>query len=358
MDPEKALHNSTEPLVLRPPVGSEVYGRPGLQFRQFSGPVLGAVTTHTQRRRRLLLVYVLCVLITLAIVAGLLFAMFILNFGPFATHGSHGFGPRSMCRVFSPLLRTTWVESLSADDQVLNVTLSNMPQAHTYWILHLCTEFLTVIRTEDRCFIRPMRAEMVQACAKGYLKLVHDGQGVPDTVEAKIKDEFWFTEPPSNPPKIIHNSLIMAWCEGVPAFRLVSRPPPKDLPDGSSIAFEDTAVDAPPFMNSPPVRDGQSDTIDPDSQEVLDQIARDNDLRAANPGAESLPFASIMRHRRAANLANQMGVSSSDLPIYHVSQRKCKSVATLLEDAAVSKTTRSGSTVSVIRDNILDCTET
>ncbi|TPP57663.1 hypothetical protein FGIG_12472 [Fasciola gigantica] len=234
--------HQTEPLVLRPPVGSEVYGRPGLQFRQFSGSVLGAVTAHTQRRRRLLLVYVLCVLITLAIVAGLLFAMFILNFGPFATHGSHGFGPRSMCRVFSPLLRTTWVESLSADDQVLNVTLSNMPQAHTYWILHLCTEFLTVIRTEDRCFIRPMRAEMVQACAKGYLKLVHDGQGVPDTVEAKIKDEFWFTEPPSNPPKVIHNSLIMAWCEGVPAFRLVSRPPPKDLPDGSSIAVILNAV--------------------------------------------------------------------------------------------------------------------
>uniref|UniRef100_A0A183B7G8 Integral membrane protein 2 n=1 Tax=Echinostoma caproni TaxID=27848 RepID=A0A183B7G8_9TREM len=234
---------------LRPPVGSEVYGRPSLQFRPFSGIGSGPVV-HNQRRRRLLLIYVLCVLITLAIVAGLLFAMFVLNFGPFATHTAHGFGPRSMCRVFSPLLRTSWVESLSADDNVLNVTLTDMPRSHTYWILHLCTAFLTVIRTEDRCFIRPMRDEMVQACARGYLKLVHDGQALPDSVEAKIRDEFWFTEPPSSTPKVIRNSLIMAWCEGVPAFRLVSRPPPSDFANGSPNTVSDILCDQGVF---PPV---------------------------------------------------------------------------------------------------------
>lgn len=60
-----------------------------------------------------------------------------------------------------------------------------------------------------------------------------DGQGVPDAVEAKIKDELWFTESSSDPPKVIRNSLIMAWCDGLPAFRLVSRRPPNALPNRS-----------------------------------------------------------------------------------------------------------------------------
>ncbi|KAA0191732.1 hypothetical protein FBUS_00612 [Fasciolopsis buskii] len=356
MDNEKVLHNSTEPLVLRPPVGSEVYGQPSLHFRQFSGSSLGTVTAHNLRRRRLLLIYVLCVLITLAIVAGLLFAMFVLNFGPFATHGLHGFGPRSTCHVFSPLLRTSWVESLSADDQVLNVTLSNMPQAHTYWILHLCTEFLTVIRTEDRCFIRPMRAEMVQACNRGYLKLVHDGQGVPDAVEAKIKDELWFTESSSDPPKVIRNSLIMAWCDGLPAFRLVSRRPPNALPNRSPNDLDGTAVGAPPFVNSPPMDDDQTATLDPDSQEVLDQIARDNDQPVLNSEARSLPFPSVVRHRRSVNLADHLNSPNGKLPIYHASGRQCKPVNRLLEDADIMKNAATGSTVSVVRDNIFECT--
>ncbi|KAF6779609.1 hypothetical protein AHF37_01387 [Paragonimus kellicotti] len=215
---------STEPLILRPPVGAEVYGQPRVWFRSpfASGPNQGG-------RRRLFYHCLLSTLLALIAVIMVLVILFILGVSPFSSehhplYGSH-LSQQSMCRVFIPVLKLQMTELISADDNMFNVTVFGgaLTGIHTLRILHLCKDGLTVIRTNERCYIRPMGRDWRRVCSNGYLRNLQNGHGLQTSVEARLTDELWFMEQPI--PETIRNSHISAWCEGVPAFRLLSNQP-------------------------------------------------------------------------------------------------------------------------------------
>ncbi|KAF8566805.1 hypothetical protein P879_10073, partial [Paragonimus westermani] len=215
---------STEPLILRPPVGTEVYGQPKVWFRSpfFNGPNQGG-------RRRLFYHCLLSTLLALIAVIMVLVILFILGVSPFSSDHHHLYGSQlsqqSVCRVFIPVLKLQMTELISADDNMFNVTVFGgaLTGIHTLRILHLCKDGLTVIRTNERCYIRPMGRDWRRVCSNGYMRNLQNRRGLQTSVEARLTDELWFMEQPI--PETIRNSHISAWCEGVPAFRLLSNQP-------------------------------------------------------------------------------------------------------------------------------------
>ncbi|VDQ07951.1 unnamed protein product [Trichobilharzia regenti] len=176
---EKVAVDPCEPLVLRPPVGSEVYGPP--------------LRRNRPSRHRPFLLGSLFVLFTLLMIASVFLLLYILGYRPLTalTHKSNGH--QSICRIRIPFLKIDPVESITADENFLNVTLSEVPYYNVIRILHLFSERLT------------------------------DGNDLKESMEGYPVTEPWFID--RDPYNTIHNSLIMSWCAGVPAYRLVSRPP-------------------------------------------------------------------------------------------------------------------------------------
>ncbi|CAH8666168.1 unnamed protein product [Schistosoma guineensis] len=206
---EKIAVDPLEPLVLRPPVGSEVYGSPPSRRTSRSRPfILGS----------------LFVLFTLLMIASVFLLLYILGYRPLTSLNHKANAHRSICRIRIPFLKIDPVESITTDDNFLNVTLSEVPYYNVIRILHLFSEGLTVIRTNKHCYIRPLRAELRGSGIEDYLRRLNDGNDLKDSVEGYPVTEPWYID--RDPYNTIHNSLIMSWCAGVPAFRLVSTRPP------------------------------------------------------------------------------------------------------------------------------------
>ncbi|CAH8588182.1 unnamed protein product [Dicrocoelium dendriticum] len=222
---EKPANTSDEPLVLRPPVGAEVDRGLGLQFRS-----LFRARSSSSRRNRFICHCLLSIFLALLTALVLLLVLFILGIGhllPAHSSSQNYWGHQSMCRVSIPELRLHVTEMISVDDNMFNVTLlgEDTSASKLTRILHLCKDGLTVIRTADRCYIRPMRADWRRVCSREPVRLFEDGIRMRPTVSARLYDEAWFSEPLTHVPKLILNSYILALCDGVPALRLVSKPP-------------------------------------------------------------------------------------------------------------------------------------
>ncbi|TGZ75368.1 hypothetical protein CRM22_000413 [Opisthorchis felineus] len=366
---EKFVQGSTEPLVLRPPVGSEVYGEPGVRFRALFNP-----DGDPRRRRRLLCHCMLSVLLALIAVTVLLFIMFMVGVGPLFPASSQSpvatayrsQSPYSTCSVLIPVLRVRMTEVISPMDNMFNVTLmggNTSPGMQTVKILHLCKDGLTVIRDNERCYIRPMRQGWRRLCSDSHMQRVRLGALFRPSIEARLNDERWFIDESPSVPNVINNSYIMAWCEGVPAFRLVSNPPA----DGYTIYPSSESV---PTFVAPPSPE------DPDSAEVLDEFLRPSSTSEQHPDAlfdnVEAPF---IRRTRHLDLSEALGLPPNQLPIAvnsrpsteksrtsrrrprHVAPiapRRCREVATVLEDATVSLEDEPAISF-VARDQIIQC---
>ncbi|TNN06165.1 hypothetical protein EWB00_008564 [Schistosoma japonicum] len=318
-DFEKVVVDPCEPLVLRPPVGSEVYGSPPSRRSSRSRPfILGS----------------LFVLFTLLMVASVFLLLYILGYRPLASLNHKANSHRSICRIRIPFLKIDPVESITTDENFLNVTLSEVPYYNVIRILHLFSEGLTVIRTNKHCYIRPLRAELRGSRIEDYLRRLNDGSDLKDSVESYPITEPWYID--KDPYNTIHSSLIMSWCAGVPAFRLVSRPPISGHKVDMMPVMPDESVKPPnpnPFVNE------------------YDNGDQADILRILLPDRENI------RRVRSIDLATAMRVKPEELPI---SLKKldtpsnCEIVDVLLEDATITST-HDNQPVSILRDVIMHC---
>ncbi|CAL8077422.1 unnamed protein product [Calicophoron daubneyi] len=333
--PEKVVDGCTEPLVLRPPVGSEVFSS-GVGFRG-----------DPARRKRLLVLYGFLILFTVAIVIGLLFAILVLGFGPLASDTMRP--PRqqsALFRILIPDTKSSLLERIGFGHNLLNVTITGAPGVRTVRIVHLLSDGLTVIRTDDRCYIRPTRAEIIRARDDGYLKrLEHDH--IHGTLNAVVDDESWFIEPSGPVPPLIENSLIMAICEGVPAFRLVSRPPKEYFfslldPDTNEVTSGNSRVSGP----VPPVDD--------DTESNVETFLHSPVL---SPMQESDFDEFIKRHGRSVRHADAVSMKPNEVPTKHgtSARTECHVVAKVFEGALPFK---EPGTTHLTQDSIRECTPT
>nr|CAH8874496.1 unnamed protein product [Trichobilharzia regenti] len=316
---EKVAVDPCEPLVLRPPVGSEVYGPP--------------LRRNRPSRHRPFLLGSLFVLFTLLMIASVFLLLYILGYRPLTalTHKSNGH--QSICRIRIPFLKIDPVESITADENFLNVTLSEVPYYNVIRILHLFSERLTVIRTNKHCYIRPLRAELRGSGVEDYLRRLNDGNDLKESMEGYPVTEPWFID--RDPYNTIHNSLIMSWCAGVPAYRLVSRPPIGGYNMDVIPAIPDQSVKP----SNPDPFGGDYDGDQPDLLRVL------------------LPDHENIRRVRSVDLATVMGVKSDTLPRSYKGADKssdCEIVDILLEDAKITRAD-DNKPVSVLRDVIMSC---
>lgn len=329
MSDEKVLHDSMDPLILRPPVGAEVHTNLGpVQFSTLFNSV-----GDPRRRKHLLFHCFLSTFLALVAVAVLLLVLFVLGIGPLLpshqSHEAHSRQHRSMCRVFIPSIRFRVTEFISSEDDMFNVTLfdgdigNDFYQSETLRIMHLCKNGWTVLRTRDGCFIRPMRLEWRQACANSQLRLLQDESKLRTSVNAQLKDEILFTEPPEAIPSYISNSYIMSWCEGVPTLRLVLKPPSNNyVIDSTNPSASDEEVHqelSASFDNTA--------TSEDKGDQVFNRFARD-----------------VTKKEELLDGTHQ----SSDPPVH------CHIVASLIEDVVLTPFTES-SQVSITRDKILQC---
>ncbi|KAF7258322.1 hypothetical protein EG68_07989 [Paragonimus skrjabini miyazakii] len=342
---------STEPLILRPPVGAEVYGQPRVWFRSpFSNGL------NQGGRRRLFYHCLLSTLLALIAVIMVLVILFILGVSPFSSdhhpfYGSHLSQP-SMCRVFIPVLKLQMTELISADDNMFNVTVFGgaLTGIHTLRILHLCKDGLTVIRTNERCYIRPMGRDWRRVCSNGYMRNLQNGHGLQTSVEARLTDELWFMEQPI--PETIRNSHISAWCEGAPAFRLLSNQPSEGFSIDPLIMPDVPVEPAPTPVNL------AADDDDDDNAEVLETmrqgssslgVADANDADTLEPGDISDDSSSVVRVPRHTNATKL----HSEVDRQSIQPKRCRLVASVLEGGPLDS--KSGQT-SVTRDKIFSCT--
>ncbi|KAA3678180.1 uncharacterized protein DEA37_0003191 [Paragonimus westermani] len=358
---------STEPLILRPPVGNEVYGQPKVWFRSpFSnGPNQGG-------RRRSFYHCLLSTLLALIAVIMVLVILFILGVSPFSSDHRPLYGSQlsqqSVCRVFIPVLKLQMTELISADDNMFNVTVFGgaLTGIHTLRILHLCKDGLTVIRTNERCYIRPMGRDWRRVCSNGYMRnlqylifmtahpimsLLQNGRGLQTSVEARLTDELWFMEQPI--PETIRNSHISAWCEGVPAFRLLSNQPSEGF-SIDPLIMPDVPVEPAPS----PVNLAANDDDDDDTTEVLETmrqgssslaIGDGSDPDALEPGEISDDSSTVVRVPRHTNATKFHG----EVDRQNVQPKRCHLIASVLEGGPLDSKT--GQTL-VIRDKIFSCT--
>ncbi|CAH8646780.1 unnamed protein product [Heterobilharzia americana] len=322
---EKVAVDPCEPLVLRPPVGSEVYGRP---------------PRHRSNRSRPFIWGSLFILFTLLMVASVFLLLYILGYRPLTGISHKANGHRSICRIRIPFLKIDPIESITTDENFLNVTLSEVPYYNVIRILHLFSEGLTVIRTNKHCYIRPLRAELKGSGVEDYLRRLNDGNDLKDSVEGYPVTEPWFID--RDPYNTIHNSLIMSWCAGVPAYRLVSRPPVEgynvDMMLPSVVPDQSVKPNIPdPFGGVIAGNDGDYDGDQTDILRIL------------------LPDRENIRRVRSVDLATAMRVKADSLPIVKLTKpSNCEIVDVLLEDAKITPA-NDDEPVSVLRDVIMSC---
>lgn len=103
-------------------------------------------------------------------IASVFLLLYILGYRPLTSLNHKANAHRSICRIRIPLLKIDPVESITTDDNFLNVTLSEVPYYNVIRILHLFSEGLTVIRTNKHCYIRPLRAELRGSGIEDYLR--------------------------------------------------------------------------------------------------------------------------------------------------------------------------------------------
>ncbi|XP_018645198.1 hypothetical protein Smp_176080 [Schistosoma mansoni] len=282
---EKIAVDPLEPLVLRPPVGSEVYGSPPSRRTSRSRPfILGS----------------LFVLFTLLMIASVFLLLYILGYRPLTSLNHKGNAHRSICRIRIPFLKIDPVESITTDDNFLNVTLSEVPYYNVIRILHLFSEGLTVIRTNKHCYIRPLRAELRGSGIEDYLRRLN--------IQWKV---------------ILSPSL---------AFRLVSTRPPISGYKG----------DIMPAMPDESLKPGNPDPFVGD----YDNSDQADILRILLPDRENI------RRVRSVDMAPEMQDKSRKLTKSNIS--KCEIVDVLLEDATITST-HDNHPVPILRDVIMSC---
>ncbi|CAI2736699.1 unnamed protein product [Schistosoma spindalis] len=312
---EKIVVDPLEPLVLRPPVGSEVYGSPPSRRTSRSRPfILGS----------------LFILFTLLMIASVFLLLYILGYRPLTSLNHKANAHRSICRIRIPFLKIDPVESITTDDNFLNVTLSEVPYYNVIRILHLFSEGLTVIRTNKHCYIRPLRAELRGSGIEDYLRRLNDGNDLKDSVEGYPVTEPWYID--RDPYNTIHNSLIMSWCAGVPAFRLVSTRPP----------ISEYKGDIMPTMPDESMKPSNPDPFVGD----YDNSDQADILRILLPDRENI------RRVRSVDLALEMQDKSRKLT--KSDNSKCEIVDVLLEDATITST-HDNHPVSILRDVVMSC---
>ncbi|CAH8599854.1 unnamed protein product [Schistosoma turkestanicum] len=320
---EKVAVDPLEPLVLRPPVGSEVYGSPPAR--------------RTTNRSRPFILGSLFLLFTLLMIASVFLLLYILGYRPLTSLNHKANAHKSICRIRIPFLKIDPVESITTDENFLNVTLSEVPYYNVIRILHLFSEGLTVIRTNKHCYIRPLRAELRGSGIEDYLRRLNDGNDLKDSVEGYPVTEPWFID--RDPYNTIHNSLIMSWCAGVPAFRLVSTRPP--------INHDDYKEDIMPGMPDESIKPSNPDPFvgDFDNNNNNDQA---DILRILLPDRENI------RPVRSVDSAQTMPAKKGKLSKKSYTSSDCEIVDVLLEDATISSL-RDHHPVSVLRDVIMFC---
>ncbi|KAK4475490.1 hypothetical protein MN116_002539 [Schistosoma mekongi] len=319
-DFEKIAVDPCEPLVLRPPVGSEVYGSPP--------------SNRPLSRSRPFILGSLFVLFTLLMIASVFLLLYILGYRPLASLNHKSDSHQSICRIRIPFLKINPVESITTDENFLNVTLSEVPYYNVIRILHLFSEGLTVIGTNKHCYIRPLRAELRGSRIEDYLRRLNDGSDLKDSVEGYPITEPWYID--KDPYNTIHNSLITSWCSGLPAFRLVSRPP-----------ISEYKVDMMPVVSDESVKPTNLNSF----VNEYDNGDQADFLRILLPDRENI------RRVRSIDLATAMHVKPEELPISlkkSDTSSKCEIVDVLLEDATITST-HDNHPVSILRDVIMQC---
>lgn len=73
-------------------------------------------------------------------------------------------------RIQVPYLKFEVMESLlKKNDDLLNVTMKEIPYYQNFKILHILNEGRTVIKINDKCYIRPMREEIKRFKSEEYI---------------------------------------------------------------------------------------------------------------------------------------------------------------------------------------------